>query len=167
MKLAFTHVHYFLGSRNLGWHLKAPCKSKCGCEEKVSGAEAVFTVSSETDTRFEVSCPFSVITDGEESGFDPWVGKIPWRRAWQPTLVSLPGESHGQRNLVGYSPWGCRVGHDWHDLAQHNRKVWIRKKWVLIWYGWFLPSMTLASLTSCVYFLFTFSANIYWELPTC
>ena len=39
-------------------------------------------------------------------GFDPWVGKIPWRRAWQPTLVFLPGESHGQRSLVGYSPWG-------------------------------------------------------------
>ena len=39
-------------------------------------------------------------------GFDPWVGKIPWRRAWQPTPVSLPGESHGQRSLAGYSPWG-------------------------------------------------------------
>ena len=39
-------------------------------------------------------------------GFDPWVGKIPWRRAWQPTPVSLPGESHGQRSLVGSSPWG-------------------------------------------------------------
>ena len=32
-----------------------------------------------------------------------WVGKIPWRRAWQPTPVFLPGESHGQRNLEGYS----------------------------------------------------------------
>ena len=37
---------------------------------------------------------------------DPWVGNNPWRRAWQPTLVFLPGESHGQRSLVGYSPWG-------------------------------------------------------------
>ena len=34
--------------------------------------------------------------------------KIPWRRAWQPMPVFLPGESHGQRNLVGYSPWGCK-----------------------------------------------------------
>ena len=34
------------------------------------------------------------------------VGKIPWRRTWQPTPVFLPGESHGQRSLVGYSPWG-------------------------------------------------------------
>ena len=38
--------------------------------------------------------------------FDPWVRKIPWRRAWQPTPVFLPGEPHGQRSLVGYSPWG-------------------------------------------------------------
>ena len=37
--------------------------------------------------------------------FDPWVGKIS-KRTWQPTLVFLPGEPHGQRNLVGYSPWG-------------------------------------------------------------
>ena len=34
------------------------------------------------------------------------VRKIPWRREWQPTPVFLPGESHGQRSLVGYSPWG-------------------------------------------------------------
>ena len=38
---------------------------------------------------------------------DPWVRKIPWRRIWQPTAVFLPGESHGQRSLVGYSTWGC------------------------------------------------------------
>ena len=38
--------------------------------------------------------------------FNPWVGKTPWRRAWQPTPVFLPEESHGQRRQVGYSPWG-------------------------------------------------------------
>jgi len=37
-------------------------------------------------------------------GFNPWDGKIPWRRAWQPTPVLLPEESHGQRSLEGYSP---------------------------------------------------------------
>ena len=37
-------------------------------------------------------------------GFSPWIGKIPWRRAQQPTPVFLPGESHGQKSLVGYSP---------------------------------------------------------------
>ena len=46
-------------------------------------------------------------------GFDPWVGKIPCRRKWQPTPVFLPRESHGQRSLAGCSPWGCRrVKHD-------------------------------------------------------
>ena len=39
-------------------------------------------------------------------GFSPWVGKIPWRRKWQPTPVFLPEESHGERSLVGYRPWG-------------------------------------------------------------
>ena len=46
-------------------------------------------------------------------GFGPWVGKTPWKRKWQPTPVFLPGESHGQSSLVGYSPCGGRVGHDW------------------------------------------------------
>ena len=38
-------------------------------------------------------------------GFDPWVGKIPWRKVWQPTPVFLFGEFHGQNSLSGYSPW--------------------------------------------------------------
>ena len=49
----------------------------------------------------------------QETGIYPWVGKIPWRRKWQPTPVFLPGESHGQRSLTGYSTWSQRVGHDW------------------------------------------------------
>ena len=40
--------------------------------------------------------------------FHPWVRKISWRRKWQPTPVSLPGKSHGQRSLVGYSLWICK-----------------------------------------------------------
>ena len=39
-------------------------------------------------------------------GFDPWVGKIPWRREQLPTPVFWPGEFYGQRILAGYSPWG-------------------------------------------------------------
>ena len=44
-------------------------------------------------------------------GFNPWVRRMPWRRKWQPTPVFLPGKSHAQGSLVGYSPWGRRVGH--------------------------------------------------------
>ena len=43
---------------------------------------------------------------GKRHRFDPWVGKIPWRKGWQPTPVFVPGESHEQGSLVGYSPWG-------------------------------------------------------------
>ena len=49
----------------------------------------------------EPSCQYRRL---KRCGFDPWVGKIPWRRAWQATLVFWPEESHGQRSLVGYSP---------------------------------------------------------------
>ena len=49
--------------------------------------------------------------------FDPWVGKIPWRRNWQPIPVFLPGKSHGQRSLVGYRPWGHIVRHDWAHIG--------------------------------------------------
>ena len=44
----------------------------------------------------------------QEPRFDSWFGKISWRREWLPTPVFLPGEFNGQRNLVGYSPWGCK-----------------------------------------------------------
>ena len=60
--------------------------------------------------------------------FDPWVGKIPWRRAWQPTPVFLPGESHGQRSLVGYSPWGHRESDDWVHACTHTSAKCLRQR---------------------------------------
>ena len=45
-----------------------------------------------------------------------WVRKIPYRRKWQSTQVFWPGEFHGQRSLVGYSPWGCRES----DMTEHT-----------------------------------------------
>ena len=53
-------------------------------------------------------------------GFYPWVGKIPWRRKWQPTLVFLPGKSHGQKRLTCYSPWGRKSVR--HDLATKQQQ---------------------------------------------
>ena len=46
--------------------------------------------------------------DAGRRGFDPWVRKIPWKRAWQPTPVFLSKKFHGQRSLEGYSPWICK-----------------------------------------------------------
>ena len=53
---------------------------------------------------------------GRRQKFDPWVGKIPWRRKWQPTPVCLPGKFHGQRSLAGYSPLGCKES----DTPEHT-----------------------------------------------
>ena len=56
----------------------------------------------------------------KKHGFDPWVWKIPWKRAWQPTPLFLPGESHGQRSLEGYSPWGCKESEMTSHACQAN-----------------------------------------------
>ena len=59
-----------------------------------------------------------------ETRFSPWVGKIPWKRKWQPTPVYLPGKSHGQRSLGGYSP----RGHKELDMTEHtNHLPWEKK----------------------------------------
>ena len=57
---------------------------------------------------------------------DPWVGKIPWRRKWKPTSVFLPGKSHGQRSLVGYSPWGHKEldTTEWLHFQSHFLSGW-------------------------------------------
>ena len=52
--------------------------------------------------------PTNVRDLGSIPGSDPWVRKIPWRRKWQSIPVFLPGKSHGQRSLAGYSPWSCK-----------------------------------------------------------
>ena len=48
-------------------------------------------------------------------GFNPGVGKISWRRKWQPPPVFLPEKSYGQKSLVGDSPWGCKE----QDMTEH------------------------------------------------
>ena len=56
-----------------------------------------------------------------ETWFRSWIGEIPWRRTWQLVLVFLPGESHGQRSLAGYSPWGHKESDmtEWLSTTQH------------------------------------------------
>ena len=77
--------------------------------------------------------PASQCTRHSRDGFDSWVGKIAWKREWQPTSVFLSGEFHGQRSLAGYSPWGykesdrietwaCRAPQRWECLLS-NKKI--------------------------------------------
>ena len=55
-------------------------------------------------------------------GFDPWVRKIPWRIAWQPTPVFLPGEFYGQRSLAGYGPQGHKETETTYHAHMHEEK---------------------------------------------
>ena len=74
--------------KRLGWFFSLPlCSSEMGFPGGTSGKE-----------------PAGQCRRHQRCKFDPWVKKIPWRRAWQPTPVFLPGKSHWQRSLVGYSP---------------------------------------------------------------
>ena len=63
-------------------------------------------------------------------GFNPLVGKIPWRKKWQPTPISLHGKYHGQRSLMGYSLWGHKtVGH---SLATEQQNLYLNTSLVYI-----------------------------------
>ena len=64
-------------------------------------------------------------------GLIPVLGKIPWRRAWQPTPVFLPGESHGQRSQAGYSPLGCKES-DMTEATQHAHTNISKKHYVKV-----------------------------------
>ena len=58
----------------------------------------------------------------QETRFNPWVGKMPWRREWLPTPVFLPGEYHGQRRLAGYSPQGRKESDITEQLTLTKKK---------------------------------------------
>ena len=62
----------------------------------------------------------NLLANAVDSGSIPGSGRSPWRRKWQPTAVFLPGKSHGQGSLVGYSPWGHKEsGTTEHDVRSY------------------------------------------------
>ena len=79
--------------------------------------------------------------------FDLWVGKIPWSRKWQPTPKFLPGKFHGQRSLVGYSPWGLKESDTTEQLNTHTmRIVYLKGIWIEIL--WYMPFCSLFGIFS-------------------
>ena len=75
-------------------------------------------------------------------GFDPWVGKMPWKRKWQFTPVLLPEKAHGQRSLSGYSPTGRR--HDWANKRRTSLLVmtpWGRQDKTYQWFSYLFISL--------------------------
>ena len=67
----------------------------------------------------------SVCLQCGRAGLNPWVGKILWRRKWQPTPVLLPGKSHGRRSLVGYNPWDAKEL----DTTERLHFLSLSKRW--------------------------------------
>ena len=89
-------------------------------------------------------------------GFDSWIRRIPWSRKWQPTPVFLPGKLHGQRSLVGYSPWGRRES-DMTECTPCTQLIYtlIKPQQVRLWFNSFSEGQTLFQVIS------------YWELCRC
>ena len=87
-------------------------------------------------------------------GFDPWVGKIPCSRKWQPAPLFLPEKFHGQRSLAGYSPWGCRGRQAWAYMHSVSTPVTV----------FYIRSSELIYLTAEVLYPFT-NASLFPSPP--
>ena len=100
MKKTIQHKHIYLLVSLTFYNCTKKCSTVRGLEDVPGGSDSK-----------ESAC---------NAEFDPCVRKIPWRRKWQPTPVFLPGESHGQRNLVGYNLWGHKELDMTEQLSMHT-----------------------------------------------
>ena len=86
--------------------------------------------------------------------FNLWTRMIPWRRAWLPAPLFLPGESYGQRNLAGCSSWNHRVGHDWahtHTLLLSHLFLWSSRCILWLFKFWYFNRLFLFLLCCLCY----------------
>ena len=81
-------------------------------------------------------------------GFNPWFGKIPWSRKWQPTPVFLPGKAHGQSNLMGYSPQDCKKVR--YDLVAKYQTQWTNQESTEIWFSFHSLICLFILLLTCI-----------------
>ena len=104
-------------SSTLAW--KIPWLEEPGGLQSM-GSQRVGRLSNFTSLHFSGKEPACQGRRHKRHGFDPCVSKIPWRRAQQPTPAFLPGESHGQRSLVGYSPRGHKESDTTEEAAHRH-----------------------------------------------
>ena len=94
--------------------LKYTLWNEDGEKERRKRGESTYEMMPLLKNTFECMCDLAVknLPAKQETcrrcSFNPWVGKIPWRRKWQPTPAFLPEKFHGQRRLAGYSQWGLK-----------------------------------------------------------
>ena len=106
--------------------------------------------------------------DTRDGGSTPGSGRSPWRRNWQPTPVFLPGESHGQRRLAGYSPKGCKESDMTERLSTHTFEwcweVPRSENWKQSWSGSAVAGIpnSFCWRSCCQMMLFKFWGRITW-----
>ena len=84
-----------------------------------------------------------------------WVGKISWRKRWQPTPVFLPRKSYGQRRLVGYSPWGCKkLEHGWAHMHIYSLYTHLVESFFFVNECWILSNAFFASIKMIIWLLY-------------
>ena len=91
--------------------------------------------------------------------FDPWIGKMLWRRKWQPTPVFLPGKSHGQRSLAGYSSWERKES----DMTEQHRFHFLNS---LVWWASQILSVACWSFKLYLFYLYStsrWSKSFWWK----
>ena len=91
----------------------------------------------------------------ERLRFDPWVGKILWRRKWQSTPIFLPGKSHGRRSLAGYSSWE----HKESDMTEQHHFQFLNS---LVWWASQILSVACWCFKLCLFYLYSTSR---WSKP--
>ena len=117
--LSWGYKNWVLAHKSMSSPLSCPwCSNRIPCSNKLfSETLCVWKFFSNPCSDHDIWWPMWGFSGGtavknlpacKRRGFDPWVGKIPWRRKWPPTPVFLPGKSHGRRSLAGYGPWGHR-----------------------------------------------------------
>ena len=89
-------------------------------------------------------------------GFSPWIGKISWRSKWQPTPVFLPGKSHGQRNLVGYSPWSHKELDITERMSTHTQAYIVLFSYI----SCFAHMLHILHIAASFILIFLFSHNV-------
>ena len=91
--------------------------------------------------------------------FDPWVGKILWRRKWQPTPVFLPGKSHGRRSLAGYSSWEPKES----DMTEQHHFHFLKS---LVWWASQILSVACWSFKLYLFYFYStsrWSKSFWWK----
>ena len=106
---AWIEPHSMSNRKRNGMEIKYSMVRKEESKDKVLNNKKPSRVRRKIASHYGLAQMVKNLPAMQETRFNPWIRKIPWRSEWLPTPILLPGEFHGQRSLVGYSPWGRRV----------------------------------------------------------